>query len=552
MPFSKATSSNSNHQASSSSSNQQQQHQNKSGAVPPELFQCFPCEDLRDAAIFYFAADIGDFNANRPLAEQMEKLARKTRPPDQIILGGDNFYPNAASTKEEAKQDFHSWRARFIFGALEHVVFKICIGNHDRSGNIQFQLDYTNSPENPNGQWQCRGDDPNEKPSPNYTYSCPVYSRTSDLAKVQAIAKKQAQQEEQRLIQLQREREEAEADEEKRKAEETGKTEDTVKDDKTVEHNDEQKDDDEEEDVKEKNNGDDENNDDDQQVKKETTNNDDDEEKSAKNLKDEIDASSAKNSTKVKTAASNSASKSSITTSSAQASASSTSSSSSAPLITTHHPRTGSTLAGRIHFTVFETNVASGVVRRNPELLSEWPSNCEWLYKTLETQDKQKDTLFKVVLGHHALYAVGHGHFLQGLSLRAKNGKSVSHNGAQKVGLGFENILVRSKVDAYLCGHEHLLSCSDRTGDVCHCVVGATAHYEIYGGKVTGNEAQTFDWIGPNSKRGFLVGCATADLESKTATLTLSFIAIDPLGASNGKQSPPGSVMHVKTITKSI
>ena len=164
--------------ASSSSTKQQQQQpsQNKSGVPPPEYLGVLPCEDLRDAHIFYAVGDIGDYNANAGLAEAMEAFARKTRPPDFIWCMGDNFYPHAATTKDEAKNDFHSWRARFIWGALENTPWKIVLGNHDIQGDASFQLNYTNDPENPRGLWQMRGNDPNEKPSSVYEFSFPVYA----------------------------------------------------------------------------------------------------------------------------------------------------------------------------------------------------------------------------------------------------------------------------------------------------------------------------------------------------------------------------------------
>lgn len=98
----------------------------------------------------------------------------------------------------------------------------------------------------------------------------------------------------------------------------------------------------------------------------------------------------------------------------------------------------------------------------------------------------------------------------------------------------------------YLAGHEHLLHVTERDGGVVHAVAGASAHWEIYGGRVlAANFAHQFDWEGPKFKRGFLVGCVTADMESspKTVTLTLSFISID---------KPAGSIMYVKTITKDL
>src|SRR3989338_4041850 len=92
----------SQHKSSSSSG-----PQNKSGIPPPDLYSAFPCDDLRDAAIFYFTADDGDYNMNKALVDAMELVARKTRPPDCIIQGGDNFYPNAGVTKQDAANDFH-------------------------------------------------------------------------------------------------------------------------------------------------------------------------------------------------------------------------------------------------------------------------------------------------------------------------------------------------------------------------------------------------------------------------------------------------------------
>ena len=161
----------------SSTSSAKQPSQNKSGVPPPEYLGALPCEDLRDAHIFYAVGDIGDYNANAGLAEAMEAFARKTRPPDFIWCMGDNFYPHAATTKEEAKNDFHSWRARFIWGALQNCVWKVCLGNHDVvQGDASFQLNYTNDPENPRGLWQMRGNDPNEKPSSVYEFSFPVYA----------------------------------------------------------------------------------------------------------------------------------------------------------------------------------------------------------------------------------------------------------------------------------------------------------------------------------------------------------------------------------------
>lgn len=199
---------------------------NKSGVVPPDLYPAFPCDDLRDAAIFYFTADVGDYTQNGPLAETMEALARKTRSPDALIFAGDLFYSNAASTKEGSKLDFHSWRARFVWGALANVPQKICMGNHCYPG-LQFYLDYVNSPDNVGGVWQMRGDDPSEKPSTQYTFTAPVFSKSSHLDHdiFAAVDKKKSQQQ-QRPKQRQKRGETAEREGETKQTDEANDEDD--------------------------------------------------------------------------------------------------------------------------------------------------------------------------------------------------------------------------------------------------------------------------------------------------------------------------------------
>lgn len=203
-----------------------------------------------------------------------------------------------------------------------------------------------------------------------------------------------------------------------------------------------------------------------------------------------------------------------------------------------------SEIAGLVHITAFDTNIVARAQHRiNPQIVTDWPKNYTWLQDTLAAQKANKNTLWKLCLGHHPCYCAGKGHNFQSIILRTDTDKTYKHGGVQVPGVGFENLLIQGSVDCYFAGHEHLMSLTQRGGGVYHAVSGCGVEFDIWGGKLEGAEKPKFDWFGPMGKRGFLVGCITADAAQRTTTMTLSFVSVD---------NPVGQVLYSKSIVKQL
>jgi len=119
--------------------------------------------EQREAPLCFFA--LGDWGKRCPvvkqLAAQMATCAQRMNP--QLILAlGDNFYPVGVKSVDDPQ--FRTvWQEIFLIHKELRVPWKVCLGNHDYYGNPQAQIDFTNSPLNPHGLWQCEGQ--------NYTFT---------------------------------------------------------------------------------------------------------------------------------------------------------------------------------------------------------------------------------------------------------------------------------------------------------------------------------------------------------------------------------------------
>ncbi|WP_026705328.1 metallophosphoesterase [Flavobacterium soli] len=90
---------------------------------------------------------MGDFGRNgqyfqKEVAEQMGK-ASMTIESDFTISVGDNFYPNGVQSTTD-----YQWISSFENIYTNHSLYEnwyVALGNHDYKGNIQAQIDYSNS-----------------------------------------------------------------------------------------------------------------------------------------------------------------------------------------------------------------------------------------------------------------------------------------------------------------------------------------------------------------------------------------------------------------------
>ena len=107
-------------------------------------------------SLLFFA--IGDFGHGCPnIANAMNLYSDNLKRAPDFILGlGDNFYPcGVQSTSDIAFKT--TWADVFLIHKNLRVPWKMVLGNHDYEGAFQAQIDYTFSPNNDEGLWQCPG-----------------------------------------------------------------------------------------------------------------------------------------------------------------------------------------------------------------------------------------------------------------------------------------------------------------------------------------------------------------------------------------------------------
>jgi hypothetical protein len=123
--------------------------------------------------------DVGQLTA--AVHRRTEHLAACGHAPCGIIAGGDNFYPFGIHTVTD-RRVANLWRRHFLLPADDTtspsrqrnaawgtVPWYVVLGNHDYMDCPQAQIDLTDSPiNNAQGQWNMRGDDPEDAPYRNF------------------------------------------------------------------------------------------------------------------------------------------------------------------------------------------------------------------------------------------------------------------------------------------------------------------------------------------------------------------------------------------------
>jgi tartrate-resistant acid phosphatase type 5 len=135
------------------------------------------------------------------------------------------------------------------------------------------------------------------------------------------------------------------------------------------------------------------------------------------------------------------------------------------------------------------------------------------------------------VCGHHGMYTNGFGHHDEGLCLRSEKYTVKSRWGEEAAmdGLGLEAVLVNHGVDAYYCGHDHVLQTIRRDG-VDHFGVGAAVECGYYQGPHP-QPAVTVPWH-YDRHRGFAYNRVVVNTDG-SSTFTMQFV-----------NSRDGSILH--------